>query len=121
LEQAVARATRGLNYLFKAVSRPAAPAETPPLPQGQYRAILADPPWRFETWSSAGLDRAPDNHYPTMSGHDIASKVPVWDIAAADCCLFLWTYTPMLRHALFLIESWEFSYKSVAFVWAKAE
>lgn len=118
IEQAVSRASRGLNYLFKAVARPA-PAAPPPLPQGKYRAILADPPWRFETWSSAGQDRAPENHYPTMDTAAIGA-LPIDELAADDCALFLWAYAPMLPDALRVIQYWGFQYKTIAFVWVKS-
>ena len=33
-----------------------------------YGVIFADPPWRFEPYSRiTGMDRAADNHYPTMT------------------------------------------------------
>ena len=33
-----------------------------------YGVIYADPPWRFEPYSrDTGMDRAADNHYPTMT------------------------------------------------------
>ena len=37
-------------------------------PDRRYGVLYADPPWRFEPWSrETGMDRAADNHYPTMS------------------------------------------------------
>jgi hypothetical protein len=52
-----------------------------------YGVIYADPPWRFEPYSRAtGMDRAADNHYPTMTWDELARlEVP----AAQDCVLFL--------------------------------
>ena len=46
-------------------------------------------------------------------------ELPVADLAANDCALFLWTTDPMLPQALDLIAKWGFTYKTVAFVWAK--
>ncbi len=82
----------------------------------QYNVILADPPWRFEPYSrDTGMDRAADNHYPTMDLPAIgALDVP----AAKDCVLFLWATIPMLPAALHVMASWGFSYKS-QFVWVK--
>jgi N6-adenosine-specific RNA methylase IME4 len=81
-----------------------------------YNVIYADPPWRFEPRSrDTGMDRAADNHYPTLSLSDIiAIKVP----AADDCVLFLWATVPMLPDALQLMESWDFDYRSHQ-VWDK--
>jgi N6-adenosine-specific RNA methylase IME4 len=81
-----------------------------------YGVIYADPPWRFEPWSrETGMDRAADNHYPTMPTSDIrAIKVP----AAKNCVLFLCATMPMLKDALAVIEAWGFRYKSGC-VWVK--
>jgi hypothetical protein len=63
------------------------------LPDQPYGVIYADPPWRFEPYSrDTGMDRAADNHYPTMTLDDIkALAVP----AAADAVLFLWATVPL--------------------------
>lgn len=88
------------------------------LPDKKYGVILADPEWRFEPWSrSTGMDRAPDNHYPTSCTEVIASR-DVNSIAADDCTLFLWATIPMLPHALAVMEAWGFDYKS-HYAWGK--
>ena len=88
------------------------------LPTKRYGVILADPEWRFETYSrETGMDRAADNHYPTSVTDDICAR-PVGDIAADDCVLFLWVTVPMLPDALRVMEAWGFSYKS-HFIWNK--
>ena len=45
--------------------------------------------------------------------------LPVSDLAADDCALFLWITMPMLHEAWGVMESWGFSYKTAAFVWIK--
>src|SRR5262249_41637981 len=50
--------------------------------------------------------------------HALAS-LPVVDVAAADCALFLWAVDPLLPRALDLIRAWRFEYKTVAFYWVK--
>ena len=88
------------------------------LPDKRYGVILADPPWRFEPWSrDTGMDRAADNHYPTMTTDEIC-RLGVPSIAADDALLFLWATAPMLPHALFVIEAWGFTYKT-NMVWVK--
>jgi N6-adenosine-specific RNA methylase IME4 len=86
------------------------------LPTKQYGVIYADPPWRFEPYSRlTGMDRAADNHYPTMTLEEIkALPVP----AAKDCVLFLWSTVPMLPSALATMWAWGFVYKSALF-WDK--
>jgi N6-adenosine-specific RNA methylase IME4 len=87
------------------------------LPRGYYGAILADPPWRFQTWSPKGMGRAPD--YLTMTPGQICA-LPVDELAARDCVLCLWMSWPMLQQALQVIDRWRFTYKTCAFAWIKA-
>jgi N6-adenosine-specific RNA methylase IME4 len=86
------------------------------LPEQRFGVIYADPPWRFEPYSrDSGMDRAADNHYPTVSLLALkALEVPV----AEDCVLFLWATVPMVPDALLLMAAWGFDYKS-HFVWVK--
>jgi N6-adenosine-specific RNA methylase IME4 len=88
------------------------------LPDKRYGVILADPEWRFEPYSrETGMDRAPENHYPTSTIETIAAR-PVADIAADDCVLALWGTQPMLPAQLWVMERWGFSYKS-QIIWVK--
>ncbi len=82
-----------------------------------YGAILADPPWTFKTWSAKGEGRAPD--YSTMTIPQVM-QLPVAELAADDCVLFLWFCWPTLPDALRLIDAWGFTYKTCAFAWVKA-
>lgn len=85
------------------------------LPIGTYNIIYADPPWRYEQRKVQG---AAENHYPTMSIDELCA-LPVPELAAKDCALFLWATFPQLPEALRLIRTWGFRYKTVAFVWLK--
>lgn len=86
------------------------------LPDKRYGVIYADPPWRFTPYSEeTGMDRAADNHYPTM---DIAAIEALTPPAADDAVLFLWATAPMLPEALAVMKAWRFTYKS-HFVWVK--
>lgn len=103
-----------------------------PLPKGPFPVILADPPWRFETFSAKGRDRCPDapltrnesrqnnpaRHYDTM---DLATikALPVADVAAKDSVLLMWAVDPLLPAAIEVGRAWGFTYKTIAFVWAK--
>ncbi len=77
--------------------------------------IYADPPWRY---SQKNLPGSAEKHYPTMSMDELCA-LPVAELAAPDCALFLWATFPQLPEALRLIKAWGFQYKSVAFVWLK--
>ncbi len=84
----------------------------------KYNIIYADPPWSFKTYSDAGKDRSPDNHYSVLNLEDI-KKLPVKNIAAKDCMLFMWTIDTHIPQALEVIKSWGFTYKTVGFTWTK--
>lgn len=88
------------------------------LPPRSFGVIAADPPWRFRTWSETNQSRATSRHYNVMDVDDIKA-LPVADLAAEDCVLFLWCVNPMLPQALQVMEAWGFTYKTIAFTWAK--
>ena len=86
------------------------------LPDKRYGVIYADPPWHFAPYSSeTGMDRAAENHYPTM---DVAAIAALDVPAADDCVLFLWATVPMLPEGLRVMEAWGFKYKT-NIVWDK--
>jgi N6-adenosine-specific RNA methylase IME4 len=88
------------------------------LPAKRFGVIYADPPWRFEPWSrETGMDRAADNHYPTMTLEEIAD-LDIASIAADDCVLFLWATGAMDPRAHEVMRAWGFDYRS-QFVWVK--
>ena len=84
----------------------------------KYNIIYADPPWRYKAWSAKGNYRSPESHYPTMKTEDICA-LPISEIAADDCILFLWATFPNLPAAFEVIKAWGFTYKTVAFTWVK--
>ena len=84
-------------------------------PKKKYAVIYADPPWSYR---NKGTRAAADRHYSTMSIEAIKA-LPVADIAAEDCVLFLWATFPMIQEALDTIKAWGFQYKTLAFCLAK--
>ena len=93
-----------------------------------YGALLADPPWRFEVWSgttavqkrgSKTTYKAAEVHYETMSMDEIVG-LPVREVAAPDCALFMWVTWPTLLDGIRIMEGWGFLYKTCAFNWMKA-
>ena len=92
----------------------------PDWPQGQYGAILGDPPWPYETWSPKGQKRSGEAHYKTMSHADLEA-MPVRELAAPDCVLFIWIVQTQIPEAVHLVEAWGFTLKSVAFAWMKGD
>lgn len=84
--------------------------------QQKFNIIYADPPWSYE---DKALNRGgAERHYGTMSIDDICA-LPVADMAANDCVLFLWGTWPKLYESLLVIEAWGFKFKTCAFVWIK--
>ena len=106
------------------------------LPPGPFGAILADPPWRFATFSAKGRGRCPDGplsdraarnmqrqnkperHYATATLDEIKA-LPVASVAAKDCALLMWAVDPMIPQALEVGAAWGFVFKTIGFVWAK--
>lgn len=91
------------------------------LPEGKYRVIYADPPWKYnDKCDSGGVQAAgAEKHYPAMSLAELeAMAIP--DMAADDSVLFLWATCPLLEDALKLVKAWGFKYKA-QFVWDKVK
>ena len=84
----------------------------------KYKCVLADPPWEYRVWSKKGSGRSAERHYPCMTIPEICA-LPVAELAAPDCALFMWVTFPVLPWAFDVIKEWGFTYKSVAFVWVK--
>ena len=77
-----------------------------------YDLIMADPPWRFGLWSSKGEEKSPQAHYHTMSIPEIKA-LPVAELAAADCLLWLWATAPMLPQSFEIMAAWGFRYATM--------
>lgn len=84
----------------------------------KYSVIYCDPPWAYRVWSQKGNGRSAESHYSTMSLDDIKA-LPVGNLADKDCALFMWITFPLLNEAFNVLDTWGFTYKSVAFVWVK--
>lgn len=79
------------------------------LPAARFGVIYADPEWRFEPRSrDTGMDRAPENHYPTSDLVELQRR-RVIDIAADDCTLLMWATVPMLAEAFCVLDAWGFA------------
>lgn len=105
----------------------------PPLPNKKYDIIYADPPWdyggkmQFDKsaiksenigWTRDIFISSANFKYPTIKTESL-KKIPIADICADNCLLFLWSTNPHLAQAIQLGEAWGFQYKTVAFIWDK--
>jgi N6-adenosine-specific RNA methylase IME4 len=90
------------------------------LPSGPFGCILADPPWSFLTYGKKRTipHRGAEEHYGTMTAEELRA-MPVADVAARDCALFMWIVDSHLDEALDLGRAWGFAFKTIAFVWCK--
>lgn len=78
------------------------------LPQKRYGLIYVDVPRHFNVRSDeTGMDRAPENHYPTMTFEQLCD-LPVGDIAADDCILIYWSTAASLIDDLEIMAEWGF-------------
>lgn len=82
-----------------------------------YDLIMADPPWRFETYSEAGEEKSPQAKYRTMSLDAIAA-LPVGDLARDNCLLWLWATAPLLDRQISIARAWGFAFVTSG-VWVK--
>jgi N6-adenosine-specific RNA methylase IME4 len=83
----------------------------------KYDVILADPPWAYRKQIG---DLAVNDFYPTMPIEDICS-LPISQLTADNCALFLWTTPPTLfEYAPMVFEAWGFRPVTKAFCWVKS-
>lgn len=98
---------------------------SPSSPQSHFQVIYADPPWLYRNWSRSGTSARPEPvrrgrsvPYPCLTTADICA-LPVHDLCAPDCVLFLRATYPMVPDALAVVGAWGFRYKSVDCTWVK--
>jgi N6-adenosine-specific RNA methylase IME4 len=94
---------------------------TPPLPEGRYACIVADPPWQLDTGPKAfgGVIESGHDHlsYDQEPLENIAA-LDVKSLAADDAHLYLWTTNRYLRDSYYIAEQWGFK-PSVVLTWCK--
>jgi N6-adenosine-specific RNA methylase IME4 len=84
----------------------------------RFGTILADPPWRFQNKTGKiGPEHRRLSRYGTMSFEEIEA-LPVPNIAAPTCHLYLWCPNAILPQGLAVLQAWGFNYKS-NIVWHK--
>lgn len=87
------------------------------VPMFRYGLIVADPPWQYENWSSAGEGKNAAAQYECQS-LDWVKSLRVGDIAAKDCVLWLWATNPLLDQAFDVMKAWGFQFKTAGH-WSK--
>lgn len=86
----------------------------------RYSIIYADPPWKYNARynSSTRFGTGAYGHYCLMTNDEIAA-LPIRNISANNCALFLWVTFPYLDKQIRIMEAWGFTYKTLGFSWIK--
>ena len=112
--------------LSRASSKPIFdPVPFPPLPNGKFEIIYADPPWDYRGQLQHAGKGSDDSggavrHYPTVTLGEL-KKLEISRIAADSSLLFMWSTNPHLDQAIELGKAWGFAWATVAFVWDKEQ
>lgn len=88
-----------------------------PLPDGKFRVVLCDVPFRYENELEGACD------YPTMPVEEIINLKdkngrPITTAFASECVIFFWSPMPKLEEAFKILNAWGFKYKT-SIVWSK--
>jgi len=92
----------------------------------KYNIIYADPPWNYNdkrTWKGKNNPNWAgwaEKHYKTMTLDNICD-LPIKDILADNCMLFLWATWPNIFQAEKVIKSWGFEYEILTIHYIKWE
>ena len=85
---------------------------------GEFRTVLADPPWQFQNRTGkVAPEHRRLNRYGTMALDEICA-LPVEDCVAETAHLYLWVPNALLPDGLRVMQEWGFQYKS-NLVWRK--
>jgi N6-adenosine-specific RNA methylase IME4 len=102
----------------KAEKNAAKPA--PAIPDGKYRIIYADPPWKYtsgDQHSREEQETTLGTHYGSMTISELCA-LPIKNMAQDNAVLFMWTTSPLLEECFDVINAWGFKYKA-SIVWDK--
>lgn len=86
-------------------------------PRRRYSVLLADPAWQYKDKNANG-ERGASFKYDTLKPNEIIS-LPMQNVMADDCAVFLWTTAPMLHDAVHALKMWGAPFRTVAFTWVK--
>jgi site-specific DNA-methyltransferase (adenine-specific) len=94
--------------------------KTPPPMRKQYQIIYADPPWKYNSRANhkTRFRGGACGHYNLMTMNEI-KKLPIPELAADNCALFMWCTFPYLNKQIELFDYWGLRYRTVGFTWIK--
>lgn len=97
------------------MSKSKPPRRLPAAVPSVFDVVYADPPWAYDDKATARGGAV--LHYTVTGDAQLAQmQIP----AAKDCVLFMWATFPKIEDAIALMRAWGFEYKTVAFLWVKA-
>ena len=79
--------------------------------------VAVDPPWLFDEWSDRA-GRSVREHYEPMPLDEIKA-LPVAQLAADDCALFMWATWALMPVWHEVIAAWGFTFSGLGFDWVK--
>jgi N6-adenosine-specific RNA methylase IME4 len=95
---------------------------TPPLPEGAYQCIVADPPWRLDTGPDemgGTIERGHDHLAYEQMSIEAIRELEVEALAAPNAHLYLWTTNRYVEDAYSIARAWGFK-PSALLTWCKA-
>ncbi len=102
--------TRQLRVVLRREHNPA-----PPIPEGKFFVVYADPPWAF---NNSGFPQSAESQYATMDTDEICELPAVPDLVGGQGVLLMWVPNSMLEDGLKVCKAWGFEYKTHR-VWIK--
>jgi len=86
----------------------------------KYSVIYLDPPWKYNSRANhkTRFRGGAEGHYNLMTMKEIQA-LPIPDMAADNCAMFMWCTFPYLEDQIKLFSHWGFNYKTVGFTWVK--
>jgi N6-adenosine-specific RNA methylase IME4 len=92
----------------------------PDLPDGQYKTVMADPPWAYDD-DLPGPGRGSSSHYDTLHFGTVMGMGPqIRKVTAPQAHLYLWTTNSFMQEALQVANAWGFDQKSII-TWVKVQ
>jgi N6-adenosine-specific RNA methylase IME4 len=79
--------------------------------------IAVDPPWSFSQWSERA-NGAMTDHYEIMT-FDAIKALPIAQLAAKDCAVFLWVTWPNMPEWKAVTDAWGATFSGLGFDWIK--
>lgn len=106
------------QHVLRRIEQEKPKPKTPPLPEGVFNVVYADPPWCYGDKLIEGYGAA-EHHYPSMTIEELCA-MKIKNIVAQDAALFLWVTSPLLDECWPVIRAWGFEYRS-SFIWDKVK